>query len=373
MPPVNILIKPASSACNLRCKYCFYKAIAENRKIPNAGMLSEDMLDLMVKKVLEFADDHCGFAFQGGEPTLVGLKFFKKLIELQKKYNTKRVVINNTLQTNGYTIDEEWCRFLTENNFLVGLSLDGPQEIHNLNRKTVSGGDTYNRLMKTAALFYKFKVQLNILSVVTGLTARKIEKIYNFYKKNGFRYLQFIPCLEPLEVERGGTDFYLSPEVYSKFLCQLFDLWFDDFKKDKYISIRQFDNYINIMADMPPEACNMNGKCSIQFVIEGDGSVYPCDYYVYDKWRIGTIGENSLAEMISGDVAKSFVAESVKLPEKCRICRYVDLCRNGCKRDRILTADGEMQTAYCKSYKEFFEYTLPRLQEASLIVERMRM
>ena len=235
------------------------------------------------------------------------------------------------------------------------------------------GHDTYNRVMKTGSLFDKFKVQFNILSVVTSLTARKIEKIYNFYKKNGFRYLQFIPCLEPLEIERGSTDFYLSPETYSKFLCQLFDLWFDDFKKGEYISIRQFDNYLYMVGGRTPEACNMNGKCSVQFVVEGDGAVYPCDFYVYDRWQIGTIGENSLAEMVSGNIAKSFVAESLKLPEKCRVCQYVALCRNGCKRDRILNSDGDRQTAYCKSYKEFFKYSLPRLREAFLIAERMRM
>lgn len=368
MPPVNMLIKPASSACNLRCKYCFYNAIATNRKIADTGILKDEMLEMLVIEALSYADGYCSFAFQGGEPTLAGISFFRKLIEFQKKYNSKNVLINNAIQTNGYIIDDEWAKFLADNNFLVGISLDGPKEIHDLNRKNPQDEGSFSKVMEAISCFNRHNVQYNILSVVTGLTARKIEKVYNFYKKNGFRYLQFIPCLEPLENERGSSDFFLSADRYAKFLCHLFDLWLADFKMGKYISIRYFDNLVHMILGRPPEACNMNGTCSIQLVVEGDGGVYPCDFYVYDKWRIGTIGKDSIAEIVSSEKAVRFIEESAVLPEKCLKCEYVALCRNGCKRDRVQAGGNQAaMNFYCDSYKAFFAHALPGLKQAAYL------
>ena len=198
MPPISLLIKPASSNCSLRCKYCFYHSIAENRTTPSYGIMSFDTAEVMIKKALEYADHVCTFAFQGGEPTIAGLEFYNKFVELVKVYNTKNVTVNYALQTNGMIINEEWASFLTDNKFLVGLSLDGPKDIHNQHRIDSKNDGTFNRVMKTVEIFNKFKVEYNILFVVTSQSARYANKIYSFFKENNFKYIQFISCLDPL-------------------------------------------------------------------------------------------------------------------------------------------------------------------------------
>ena len=231
MPPISLLIKPASSACNMGCGYCFYNAIAKNRQNAFEGMMNLDTLEIIVKEALETAEGFCSFAFQGGEPTLRGLDFYKSLIEMVKKYNNKKLSVHYSIQTNGILIDHEWADFLAENNFLVGLSLDGPEEIHNINRRMQNGDESFNKVIKAARILTNHKVDFNILCVVTGRGARRIEKTYNFFKKQGFKYLQFIPCLEPLEIKRGTTDFYLSVKDFETYLITIFDLWYNDFIK----------------------------------------------------------------------------------------------------------------------------------------------
>lgn len=224
------------------------------------------------------------FWFSEREPTLVGLDFFKKLVELEKEYNKKGIKVNNTIQTNGILINDEWSKFLADNNFLVGLSLDGPKNLHDINRVDASNKGTFNKVMKTVNLFNSYGVEYNILFVVNGYTARHAKKIYNFYKKNNFKYLQFIPCLDPLDKEFGQSSYSLTPEKFEKFLITLFDSWYNDIIKNDPVSIRIFDNYANMLRGYPPESCGMNGLCACQFVTESDGSVYPCDFYVLDKW-----------------------------------------------------------------------------------------
>jgi len=367
MPPISLLIKPASSACNMGCGYCFYNAIAKNRQNAFEGMMNLDTLEIIVKEALETAEGFCSFAFQGGEPTLRGLDFYKSLIEMVKKYNHKKLSVHYSIQTNGILIDHEWADFLAENNFLVGLSLDGPEEIHNINRRMQNGDESFNKVIKAARILTNHKVDFNILCVVTGRGARRIEKTYNFFKKQGFKYLQFIPCLEPLEIKRGTTDFYLSVKDFETYLITIFDLWYNDFIKGNYISIRHIDNLINMMMGMPPEQCSMNGHCTVQYVVEGDGGVYPCDFYVYDEWRLGTIGKESLAEMRNSDTAKRFIEESLVLPDKCRACIYLSICRNGCKRDR---AGEERINYYCEAWANFFNYAIPKMQNVVMILNK---
>lgn len=367
MPPVTFLIKPASSACNMTCSYCFYCAIAENRESFSTGMMRPETLETLVRKGLAYADDYCCFAFQGGEPTLAGLPFFEKLIELQKQYNTKNVRIQNCIQTNAYAIDDDWAAFLAKNDFLIGVSLDGPREIHDLNRRDRTGSGTFARVMKSIRTLERHRAQFNILSVVTGNSARHIRKIYQFYKKSGFSYLQFIPCLEPLEDERGSTRTYLSPDDYAAYLCTLFDLWYEDYINGRYISIRHIDNYIHLLMGHAPEACSMRGVCSVQLVVEGDGSVYPCDFYAYDEWRLGSILTDDVASLLTGDAAKAFLAPSRAVPEKCRACAYAPLCRNGCRRDRVLQ-DGILTNYYCEAYRRFFAHAAPRMEQVARMI-----
>ncbi|MEG1835303.1 MAG: anaerobic sulfatase maturase [Oscillospiraceae bacterium] len=364
MKTVNLLIKPSSDKCNMRCKYCFYHDISQKHKNQNLGFMTTKTLENIIKKAFCEAKNEVCFTFQGGEPTLIGLDFYENLVKLQKKLNDKNLKIDNRIQTNGFLIDEQWAKFLSKNNFLVGISLDGTKDVHDAFRLDAGEKGTFNKVLKTIELLKKHKVDFNILTVVTSLTARKPEAIYNFYKKNGFKYLQFIPCLNPLGKEDEKQLFTLSPKRYGDFLCTLFDLWYRDFKAMNYISIGQFDNYIMMLNGQPAVSCGFAGVCSIQNVIEADGSVYPCDFYVLDELKLGNINENSFDEINAKREGLEFIEKSQSHLSECQKCEYFAICRGGCKRYKEPFLNGEYsQNVFCESYKQFFKYALPRMVE----------
>lgn len=373
MPPVNILIKPASSRCNMRCRYCFYHDIAQHREHADMGILQEDTMKMVIRRGIDYADHLASFTFQGGEPTVAGLSFFQRVVEEQERQlresGKKNLRIQNAIQTNGYVMDEAWAGFFHQHDFLVGLSMDGPANVHDKNRVDSRGQGTFQTVMRAVELLEKYHVRYNILSVVTGQNALSAKRIYRFFAKQKFRYLQFIPCLEPVEKERGDESYHLSVQQYGDFLINIFDEWFADFKRGEYISIRQIDNWIFMLLGEPPEACNMNGRCSVQFVVEGDGSVYPCDFYVFDKWKLGNVKEHSFQEMEHSKKALQFVEKSLPVPQECQACRYRPLCRNGCRRDRVWTKDmGAGKNYYCEAVYRFFSERERELLEAVEIV-----
>ncbi len=367
MPPLNVLVKPASSACNMRCKYCFYEDEAANRSVAFAGMMDEETAENLIKKAVLFAQGSCNFMFQGGEPTLAGLGFYRSFLETEKKYIKEGLVFTHSIQTNGLALDEEWIAFLKENNFFVGLSLDGNGDLHDLNRFSKSGNGTYSRVLRAAQLMKKANVEFNILSVVTSRAARSVEKTYNFFKKQGFDCLQFIDCLDPLECKGGYSP---TNEEYALFLSKLFSLWFDDLKHGRMCSIRLFDNWFSILFGGAPEACNMCGHCSVQFVVEGDGSVYPCDFYALDEYKLGNIKADCFEDFIENEKAKQFVQVSLPVPDECKKCRWYPLCRNGCRREREVLPDKSFgKTRRCEAIKRFFEENEREIAQAMNIIK----
>lgn len=369
MPLLQLLIKPASGSCNMRCNYCFYMDEMENRACASYGYMTIETLELLVKKALEYADGVCTFAFQGGEPTLVGIEFYEELLRLQKRYNTKKIRIDNVLQTNGYALDEKWAAFFAENHFLVGLSVDGIGTTHNAWRKDVNGNDTFERVMKAAELLRRAGAEFNVLTVVNNKTAARVSRIYQFYKKNGFAYQQYIACLNPLHAEKE-PEYALTPEAYGKFMSELFDLWYLDLTKGQQPYIRQFENYVGILLGAEPEACEMKGLCGNQNVVEADGSVYPCDFYVLDDYKIGNVREDSFEQILENSIAMKFTEKSVITDKECRECKYFPLCRGGCGRHRM-DAEGKRtgRNRFCRSYQMFFNAALPRLLD---IAEKIR-
>lgn len=373
MPPMSLLIKPSSSLCQMRCKYCFYHSLAQNREVASYGIMEEATLEKLIREALEYADGSCAFAFQGGEPTMAGLDFFRKAVLFQKQYNKKHVRITNAIQTNGYCIDEEWAAFFHENEFLVGLSMDGYPAMHDKYRPDASGKGTYKKVEKTAALFDQYKVEYNILQVITAEAARQPEKIYKYYKQKNFRYLQFIPCLDPYDAEWGSQPYSLKPEGWEYFHKGLFDCWYRDFMAGNYISIRYFDNLVHMLMGHGAEACPLRGRCSNQWVVEGDGSLYPCDFYVVDRWRIGNIYENGFAEMAESGVVKDFIAQSLEKDANCAGCKWYGLCRGGCRRERNQFDEAAgSANHYCEAYRHFFEYAYERLLQAARYVQQMQ-
>lgn len=370
MPPVHILMKPASGLCNMRCKYCFYADEMENRSQASYGIMSRETLENVIRKVLTFAEGSCTIAFQGGEPTLAGLAFYRECLELEEKYNRKNVKISHALQTNGFLLDEEWCRFFAENHFLVGLSVDGIKATHDAFRRDGAGQDTYFRILDAAAQLKKAGADFNVLTVVNGKTAPKISRIYENYRKLGFAWQQYIACLDPVWEERGKQPYSLTPKVYGQFLIDLFELWYLDLQKGKQPYIRQFENYVGILMGRMPESCDQRGVCSFQTVVEADGSVYPCDFYCMDEYRVGNLNEDSFETMRQRLMESGFLQVSADYAGQCRACRYFTICRGGCRRHREQPGGATGVNYFCESYRMFFDACLPRLREIGLTCMR---
>ena len=366
-----MLLKPASGLCGLRCRYCFYHDETAKRERASYGIMEEAVLEAVIQRALASATQSCTFSFQGGEPTLAGLDFFRRAVELARQYNKNRVQVCFSLQTNGMDLTPAWADFLAENHFLVGLSLDGVKETHDANRVTPQGEGTFQRVLRAVQLLESHGAAFNILTVVNRQTAPQVERIYRFYQRSRLGYLQFIPCLDPLGEAPGEQDYSLSPQEYGRFLCRLFDLWYQDAVGQRAPSIRQFENYIEMLLGFPPEACGMAGVCGMQHVVEADGSVYPCDFYVLDGYRLGNLCTDSLEEINRRREALGFVQQSRAVHRACRDCPHFPLCRGGCRRYRAVEADGSLgRNTLCPGYREFFAYAAPRLKELALLAAR---
>lgn len=365
----TVLIKPASGLCNMRCEYCFYCDEIENRTVKSYGMMSEETIQNLIKKALFQAENEICFAFQGGEPTLRGLEFFEKVIEYERRFNKNHVRILNTLQTNGYGLNEQWCAFFKKHSFLLGVSVDGTAVIHNRHRHDAAGSPTYERIKENLRLLDKYEVEYNILTVVTRQVAENIKEIYQEYRKNGWNFQQYIACLDPLGEEPGKREYSLTPKGYGKFLTELFQYWEKDWKKGRAPYIRQFENYIGILLGYPPESCEQSGVCSIQCVAEADGGAYPCDFYVLDEYRLGNYNEDGIQDFFAQETAWNFVQESTKHAEECRHCQWYSLCRNGCRRHRIRDEKtGLYKNYFCESYRMFFAACAERMKEIAKYV-----
>ena len=361
MKSLVFLIKPASGLCNMRCKYCFYEDLSENRSRKLMGMMDITTAERMICEAFRVVSPGgtITFLFQGGEPTLAGLDFFRNFMELEGKYAKANIRCSHAIQTNGYCLTEEWAAFFREHDFLVGLSIDGTQAIHDSFRVDAGGKGTWEKTVAALKLLEQYRVETNILCVVTGQVAKKAPQVYRSLTQLGRHPLQFIPCLDPIEARRGSEVYSLKPDAYGKFLCSLFDCWYRDWKTGNYVSIRTFDDYLRILLRMPPSSCAASGGCGSYLVVEGDGSLYPCDFYVLDSWRLGNILDCSLEDALSCEKGKEFLQESRKRPDECRSCRYMPICRGGCKRDWMENGSNY----YCRAFRTFFGYAITRLEE----------
>ena len=363
MRSLSFLIKPASGRCNLRCRYCFYHDVSAQRSSHDLGMMSDETLALLVREGCELAGEQISFMFQGGEPMLRGLDFYKRLISLEKQYARPGLRINHAIQTNGTLITEEWASFFRENHFLVGISLDGTQELHDSSRVDAAGKGSWSAAVRGLELLKKKQVDFNILCVVTGAAARRGQAAYQNLKRLGGRFLQFIPCLDPLEDVRGSHSFSLSPQRYGRFLCTVFDQWYHDWETGQYISVRLFEDYVRLLAGQPAGTCATTGTCGQYFVVEGDGSIYPCDFFVLDQFRMGRLGEQSLSELAHSELAAAFCARGRSFPEQCADCPWLPLCGGGCQRDWI----GTERNYQCEALRTFFSYAYPRLRHIAAL------
>lgn len=371
MKGLHFLIKPASGLCNMRCRYCFYEDETAARESGQAGLMTPETASRLIEEAFSLLGNQGGvtFTFQGGEPTLAGLDFFRHFVSQVERANRAGLPVNYAIQTNGLAIDGAWADFLKEHQFLTGISLDGEKAVHDTLRPDASGKGTWNRVVKNLALLQKKQVEVNILCVVSRFCARHPGGVYRTLQKLGGRYLQFIPCLDPLEAERGSMPYSLTPELYGDFLSGIFDEWYRDFSAGNYTSIRLFDDYIRLAMGLPPGTCSTAGACGAYLVVEGDGTLYPCDFYCLDEWRLGKLGEVPLAQIIQGETAGRFLRESLERPAQCAACPWVRLCGGGCRRD-WLRRDGETHNYFCPAFQQFFNHAAPRIAQIARSQQR---
>ncbi|MHA1341867.1 MAG: anaerobic sulfatase maturase [Promethearchaeota archaeon] len=353
LQPFQLLIKPVSARCNANCTYCFYKKVPQIFNDKPLDPMPLDLLELMIKKYLNLGFKENFFFWQGGEPTLAGLHFYEKAIEFMKIYGRNRV-IGNAFQTNGLLIDENWAKFFYKYKMLVGISLDGPKELHDPFR----GKGTHQKVLRAINILHKHNVEFNILIVLHKKntdTPDKIEKIYDFLKTLPCNFFQFIPALDNDPFTGKATNYSITPQQYGNALIKIFNLWKkDDFKK---ISIRLFDSIINYLAGYPRSFCILEPKCSSYLVIENQGDVYPCDFFVRPKYKLGNIQENSFKELMIRR-QKSFTKLKMKISKECNLCKWRRLCNGGCPKDKLFSYNNDpKKTYFCNAYKRFFNET----------------
>lgn len=361
-PLSNILIKPAGPDCNLACEYCFYrdKASLYPQELPHR--MTSAVLRSLMQQLLAQGTDQIAVAWQGGEPTLMGIEFYRQAIDFQRQFS-KGKIVGNSIQTNGILIDDRWIPFLKKNNFLVGLSLDGPQHIHDYYRKDCGGKGSWKKVSATALRLLQNGVAVNALTAVNAYSVHFADEIYNYLKSLGFRYLQFIPIVEFSGQGADIKPFSVAPRDYGEFLKRLFDRWMDDFQNSQpTISVRYFESLFFRFVGLQPPDCTLMEHCGPYLVVEHNGDVYACDFFVETDWKLGNILENRLIDLLNSDRQESFGNCKLDLPQRCRRCRWLEFCFGGCLKDRI----GFNQTGglnyFCESVMTFLEYADERFR-----------
>ncbi len=365
---LSILVKPVSGLCNIDCKYCFYKEL--NDGTCGEKCMSDEVMKQLIEKAAESGAKEILFAFQGGEPFLAGEAFYERFIT----YAREKIVhakVSYSIQTNGTLLSERYIQILRDNHFLVGISLDGPKYIQDKYRQTCQGEGTFESVIGNAKRMMQEGIPVNILTVITKYSALRAKKMYQFYKKAGFEYLQFIPCMDSrLEVQGSGEE-SLDSESYYKFLKELFSCWYEDFMQGEYISIRHFDNWVRLLMGQPVDTCSMNGRCGSYFVVERDGTVYPCDFYADSEHYLGTIVQDDFGELLKRLEQGKFLTESVeKRSKKCEVCPNEDLCHGGCKRDWVWE-EQQGRSRYCEALNRFFTEHRKQIRQIGQLLRSM--
>src|SRR5579872_168903 len=363
----SLLIKPASAVCNLDCAYCFYlDRDADPYKSLPARRMTDETLERLVDTFLFYSYPNSVFAFQGGEPTLAGPKFFEKLVQLQKQYGRDGQNVSNALQTNCTLIDENWCALFHEYNWLLGVSLDGPQEINDLYRFNKEGRGTWKRVMEGIEILQKNKVEFNILCVLSQANVDKPKEIYKFYRSLGVDNIQYIPLAE-FHADGSPMAFTITPEQYGHFLCETFDLWWPDRRK---VRIRFFDNTAEALAGQKPGSCTMHETCDSYVVVEYNGDIYPCDFFVEKNWKLGNIVLDSWTEIARRTRRYSFASKKTIAHPECQVCDYQMICHGGCPKFRSGPLGRfEDLDYFCSAYKMIYAKCVgPLRQEVARIL-----
>jgi len=363
--PLNsILVKPAGPDCNLGCGYCFYLEKAALFPESNKHRMSDDVLEVLIKQAMEQSGENIAITWQGGEPTLMGLDFYKKVVALEQKYGRGKVV-GNGLQTNGLLIDEEWAAFLGEYQFLVGLSIDGPRHIHDKYRLTKNEQPSWERVMQSGKLLQQYNVAVNAMCCITSDSASHARELYEFYKEQGFEWMQFIPIVERDKVNpKKAADFSVTAEQYGNFMIEIFDLWLQDFDNGQpTTNVRFIESIFHTYVGLEAPECTLSKECGVYPTVEHNGDVYSCDFFVEPKWKLGNIREQRLVDMLNSPKQTKFGQLKSQLPRKCRTCPWLQHCYGGCTKDRVKDPKDSGLPRFCKSTIMFMEHADPVFKE----------
>lgn len=356
---LSFLVKPASHLCNLDCPYCFYKRVDKLYR-GNQTKMSDDVLESFLKKALSYGAGYNMFIWQGGEPTIMGKTFYEKVVQLQERYRTPGTMVENTLQTNGVLLDSTWAQFLYENHFLTGISIDGPKEIHDYYRFDYSKKGSYDRIIKSISSMSQAGAEHNILFLLTNKNIREPEKIYHFIKENNFGFIQFIPAYE---TDRSGKEQSFSihgPEM-AEFYDKIFQMWYpNDIKK---ISIRLFEDILQYQIYDRKTSCVYMDRCDAYLVIEHNGDVYPCDFYVNKDQYIGNILTDSLESLLSSQRREKFAIRKSQLPNACENCQIRDFCMGECPRYRPIKKGKLRKSVFCEGIYHTYQLLEENLEE----------
>ena len=362
MPRItSLLIKPASAVCNLDCEYCFYldREADPYSALPGRRMTT-DTLERLVDTYLFYSFPNSVLAFQGGEPTLAGLPFFEKLVEFEQRFGRGNQTVSNALQTNAVLLDKNWCDLFQQYNWLLGVSLDGPEEINDLYRFNKQRRGTWKRVMQSVELLQANKVDFNILCVLSTANVGQPKDLYRFYRSIGIDNIQFIPLAE-FDGLGNRLPFTITPEQYGRFMVEVFDLWWPERRK---VRIRCFDNIAEAVAGQKPGNCTMHETCDSYVVVEFNGDIYPCDFFVESSWKLGNVNDDSWAEVARRSKRYSFATKKTIAHPECQVCEYQSLCHGGCPKFRHgPRRKFEDLDYFCSAYKMIFGKSVEPLRK----------
>ena len=375
----NIMLKPAGSLCNLGCAYCYYldKADIYGGREPR---MSEEMLETVIREYIAANDvPEVTFNWHGGEPLVLGLDFYRKAMELERKYADGKTVFN-TLQTNGTLLTSEWADFLRENRFLVGISMDGPRDIHDKYRKDKGGAGTFDKVIHGIGLLRAHGVEFNTMSTVNTVSEGRGLEVYRFLQSLGSRYMQFMPVVEHVKERRivsptteGArlTPWSVSSLGFGQFMCDIFDYWVRNDVGRTFVGL--FDATLANWCGVTPGTCAYDRTCGGNAVIEHNGDLYPCDHFVYPQYRLGNITESSIRSMMESPRQVKFgIDKRNSLPAKCFRCKYLHLCNGECPKHRFnRTESGETGlSALCEGYFRFYGHTAPYMEKMRELLQQ---
>lgn len=360
----SVLIKPSGPDCNLKCTYCFYLEKADIFRETTRHRMSDEVLERLMMQLATQASNPFNMVWQGGEPTLMGLDFYKKAADLQKKFFRPKSYTNG-FQTNGLLLNEEWADFFKKEDWLIGLSLDGPAFIHDEYRVDLGNKASHAKIEAKAKMLIEKDVKVNAMCCITSLSAQYPDEIYNYYKNLGMYFMQFIPIVETDKNDPSkAADFSVTPEQYGNFLKRIFDLWYEDFMKGtNTVFVRDIESvFFNYLGMKSPE-CVFNEECGGYLVVEYNGNTYSCDFYVEPEWELGNIKKDRMVEMLNSEKQNQFGKAKNDLPAECYTCEFYDKCYGGCPKDRIKDPRDQGQPRFCQSYKIFFGHADARLKQ----------